>query len=311
MSTLNSSSKRSKMNTMKKSALRAFVAGAMLLCATVVAPSFAAPQDDPTASLRPAASLPRPMAMPDGTTMRKIQERGRLIVGVSQDKFAIGFLNPLTNELEGFDIDMAKAMAKAIFGDERKLQIVAVSSAERIPLIQAGKVDMVISTFTINAARKKDIQFSEVYYLSGQKILVAKDSPARSIKDLSGQRVCAPKGSTSAKNIVTANPEAKLVETVEFTDCLVQLQLGKVDAISTDDVILAGLAKQDPLTKVVGPNFTAEPYGIGMSKEQPDLVRFVNGVLVQLKGDGTWKRSYDKWFGAMGAQEPPKGIYVD
>jgi len=292
-----------------KNLTRLFLAGALLLSAAL--PSAYAGGSDATASLRPPASLPRPMAMPDGSTMKKIQDRGRLIVGVSQDKFAIGYLNPLTNELEGFDIEMAKAITRAIFGDERKLQIVSVSSAERIPLLKAGQVDMVISTFTINAARKQEINFSEVYYLSGQKVLVAKDSPAASIADLSGQRVCAPKGSTSAKNIVLANPQAKLVETVEFTDCLVLLQLGQVEAISTDDVILAGLAKQDPLTKVVGPNFTAEPYGIGMAKEQPDLVRFVNGVLVQIKGDGTWKRIYDKWFGAMGPQEPPRGIYLD
>lgn len=283
------------------------------LCAAAILatglPAFAAP--DATASLRPAASLPRPMAMPDGSTMKKIQDRGRLIVGVSQDKYAIGFLNPLTNELEGFDIEMAKAMAKAIFGNENKLQIVAVSSAERIPLIKAGKVDMVISTFTINAKRKEEINFSEVYYMSGQKILVHKDSAAKSIADLSGQRVCAPAGSTSAKNILTANPAAKLVETVEFTDCLVLFQMRQVEAISTDDVILAGLAKQDPFAKVIGSGFTAEPYGIGMSKDQPDLVRFANGVLVQMKSDGTWKRIYDKWFGSMGAAEPPRGTYTD
>jgi len=261
---------------------------AAAILATSLSPAFAAP--DATASLRPAATLPRPMAMPDGSTMKKIQDRGRLIVGVSQDKYAIGFLNPLTNELEGFDVEMAKAMAKAIFGNENKLQIIAVASADRIPLIKAGKVDMVISTFTINAKRKEEINFSEVYYMSGQKILVHKDSPAKSIADLSGQRVCAPAGSTSAKGIVTANPSAKLVETVEFTDCL---------------------AKQDPFAKVVGPSFSAEPYGIGMSKDQPDLVRFVNGVLVQMKSDGSWKRIYDKWFGAMGATEPPRGTYLD
>ena len=285
--------------------------GAIALVATLAVAQSATAAPDVTASLRPNATLPRPMAMPDGSTMKKIQERGRLIVGVSQDKFAIGYLNPLTNELEGFDIEIAKAMARAIFGDERKIQFVAVASADRIPLIQAGKVDLVISTFTINAARKNDIAFSEVYYMAGQKILVHRDSAATSIKELSGKRVCAPKGSTSAKNLMQANPQAVLVETVEYTDCLVLFQMRQVDAISTDDVILAGLAKQDPFARVVGTSFTAEPYGIGMSKDQSDLVRFVNGVLVQMKKDGTWTRIYDKWFGANGAQEPPRGVYTD
>lgn len=285
--------------------------GALVLAVSLAVSQTAVAAPEVTASLRPTANLPRPMAMPEGSTMKKIQERGRLIVGVSQDKFAIGYLNPLTNELEGFDIEIAKAMARAIFGDERKIQFVAVASADRIPLIQAGKVDLVISTFTINAARKNDIAFSEVYYMAGQKILVHRDSTATSIRDLSGKRVCAPKGSTSAKNIVSANPQAVLVETVEYTDCLVLFQMRQVDAISTDDVILAGLAKQDPFARVVGASFTAEPYGIGMSKDQPDLVRFVNGVLVQMKRDGTWTRIYDKWFGANGAQEPPRGTYID
>lgn len=287
------------------------VLSAIALSAFLVVSPTASAAPDVTASLRPMASLPRPMQMPEGSTMRRIEERGRLIVGVSQDKYGIGYLNPLTNELEGFDIDIAKTMARAIFGDERRIQFVAVASADRIPLIQQGRVDMVISTFTINAARKNDINFSEVYYMAGQKILVHRDSTARSIADLSGRRVCAPRGSTSAKNITTANPQAILVETTEFTDCLVLFQMRQVDAISTDDVILAGLARQDPFARVVGTSFTAEPYGIGISRDQADLVRFVNAVLVQMKSDGTWRRIYDRWFGAMGAQEPPRGTYVD
>jgi polar amino acid transport system substrate-binding protein len=285
--------------------------GAIALTAMLAVSPVASAAPDVTASLRPMASLPRPGAMPDGSTMRRIQERGRLIVGVSQDKYAIGYLNPLTNELEGFDIEIAKAMARAIFGDERRIQFVAVASADRIPLIQQGRVDMVISTFTINAQRKNDIHFSEVYYMAGQKILVHRDSTVRSVADLSGRRVCAPRGSTSAKNIIAANPQAILVETTEYTDCLVLFQMRQVDAISTDDVILAGLARQDPFARVVGTAFTAEPYGIGMSRDQADLVRFVNAVLVQMKTDGTWRRIYDRWFGAMGAQEPPRGTYVD
>lgn len=275
--------------------------------------AVAAPQSTPdvTASYRPPANMPRPGAMPSGSYMAKIQERGRLIVGVSQDVFSVGYLNPLTNELEGFDIDIAKQVAKAIFGDEKRIQWVSVTSAARIPLLKEGKVDMVVSTFTINAARKQEINFSEIYYMSGQKILVGRDSTAVSLDDLSGQRVCAPRGSTSAKNIVALNPKAKLVETATYSDCLVLFQLRKADAVSTDDVILAGLAAQDPFSKVVGKTFSPEPYGIGVAKENVDFTRFVNGVLVDIKANGTWKRIYDRWLGQMGPQDPPRGTYVD
>ena len=287
---------------------------AIAASAVSVAPqAVAAPQSTPdvTASYRPPANMPRAGAMPSGSYMAKIQERGRLIVGVSQDVFSVGYLNPLTNELEGFDIDIAKQVAKAIFGDEKRIQWVSVTSAARIPLLKEGKVDMVVSTFTINAARKQEINFSEIYYMSGQKILVGRDSTAVSLDDLSGQRVCAPRGSTSAKNIVTLNPKAKLVETATYSDCLVLFQLRKTDAVSTDDVILAGLAAQDPFSKVVGKTFSPEPYGIGVAKENVDFTRFVNGVLVDIKANGTWKRIYDRWLGQMGPQDPPRGTYVD
>lgn len=286
------------------------MAGAMAAAMLVLSPCASARAEEVTASLRPSA-LPRPGDMPAGSTMKRIQERGRLIVGVSLDKYNISYLNPLTNELEGFDVDIARQVARAIFGDEKHIQFVAVSSASRIPMIKDGTVDMVVSTFTINEARKKEIRFSEVYYNAGQKILVQRSSPVASVADLSGQRVCAPKGSTSAKNVVAANPQVKLVETVEFTDCLVLFQQHQADAISTDDVILAGLAAQDPFAKVVGAKFTSEPYGIGVNMNQPDLVRFINAVLSDIKGNGTWTRIYNRWFGIMGPQEAPRGVYSD
>lgn len=293
------------------------LASALVALALVAAPLLsvtsvrAADQSaDVTASLRPLSPMPRPLQMPAGSTMKKIQDRGRLIVGVNQDTLLFGYLNPLTNQLEGFDIDMARQVAKAIFGDETKIQFKAVVSASRIPVILDGSVDMVISTMTINAARKEQIAFSEVYYLAGQKVLVRRDSTAQSIADLNGQSVCVPKGSTTAKNIPRLNPRAVLNEVDTFTDCLVLFQMGKVDAISSDDVVLAGLAKQDPYAKVIGERLTDEPYGIGMAKDNSDFVRFVNGVISQAKADGTWAQMYNKWLGAFGAApNPPRGTY--
>jgi len=295
------------------------LAAAMVALAVVAAPltsptmAQAADQSgDVTASLRPLSPMPHALQMPSGSTMKKIQDRGRLIVGVNQDTLLFGFLNPLTNQLEGFDIDMARLVAKAIFGDETKIQFKAVVSATRIPVIQDGSVDMVISTMTINAARKEQISFSEVYYLAGQKVLVRRDSTAKTIADLNGQTVCVPKGSTTAKNIPRLNPNAKLNEVDTFTDCLVLFQMGKVDAISSDDVVLAGLAKQDPYAKVIGERLTDEPYGIGMPKDASDFVRFVNGVISQAKSDGTWTQMYSKWLGATlpgTAPNPPRGTY--
>src|SRR5262249_54038016 len=172
--------------------------------------------------------------------------------------------------------------------------------------------DLVVSTMTINADRKKEIHFSEVYYEAGQKVLVRSDSTATGIGDLPNKKVCAPKGTTSVQNIPTANPRAQVVETEDFGECLVLFQQGAVDAISTDDVILVGLAAQDPYAKVVGERFSVEPYGMGIAKEHPDFVPFVNAVIQKIKHAGTWKAIYKKWFDKLGpAPEPPAGTYVE
>jgi polar amino acid transport system substrate-binding protein len=255
--------------------------------------------------------MPQPGNMPAGSFMKTIQDRGQLIAGVRQDVPLFGFLNPRSNQFDGFDPELVREIAKAIFGDEKKLEFRAVTSAARIPSLQEGTVDIVAATMTINADRKQQIDFSEVYYDAGQKVLVRKDAPYTGIKDLSGKRVCAAKGSTSEQNITKANPQAEVVQSDAYTDCLLSLQQGRVDAISTDDVILAGLADQDPNTKIVGDKFTSEPYGLGIKKGQAQFVPFVNGVIQQAKTSGRWKAIYDKWLGKFGpAPEPPKGTYT-
>jgi polar amino acid transport system substrate-binding protein len=273
----------------------------------------AAPQAEisVTTSLRPMV-LPAPGNMPPSTFMKEIHDRGRLVCGVSVDKLMVGYLDPRSNQFQGFDIEMCQQVVQAIFGDASKVQFVAVTSAMRIPALKEGRVDLVVSTMTINADRKKDINFSEVYYEAGQKVLVRSDATATGIGDLSDKKVCAAKGSTSVQNITIANPRAQVVETENYGECLVLFQQSTVDAISTDDVILVGLAAQDPYAKVVGERFTAEPYGMGIAKKHTDFVRFVNAVMQKIKHDGTWKSVYEKWFGKLGpAPQPPAGTYVE
>jgi polar amino acid transport system substrate-binding protein len=102
------------------------------------------------------------------------------------------------------------------------------------------------------------------------------------------------------------------VDRPAFGDCLVAFQQNEVDAISTDDTILAGMAAQDPYAKVIGPKFTQEPYGMAMSKEHPEFTKFVNGVLAKNRADGTWKATYERWLGDFGAApSPPAAEYKD
>jgi polar amino acid transport system substrate-binding protein len=259
---------------------------------------------DPTASsLRPSGA---PQVTP-GSFMAKIRARGYLIAGVDQSTYHFGFLNPLSGQIEGFDIDMIRAVAKAIFGDPGKVQFKAISDAQRIRDTTDGTVDIVAHTMTITCDRLNDVDFSSVYFEAHQKVLVLKNSSATSLDDLHGQKVCATSGSDSVDRI--RQHHAVPVEVPYWTDCLVLLQQGSVAAISTDDSILDGLAAQDPWTKIIGKPLTDEPYGLAISKQHPEFVRFVNAVLEQLRTGGQWRASYAHWLGTP-VQDPPQAHYA-
>jgi polar amino acid transport system substrate-binding protein len=265
---------------------------------------------DPFASLRPPASMPSPGQMPDGTAMARIAARGRLVVGVDQNTYLFGYRNPATGQIEGFDVDIAREVARAIFGDPGRIQLIAITSAQRIPFVNDGTVDLVARTMTINCARLQQVNFSTVYYEAGQRVLVNRTSTARGIGDLGGKKVCAAAGSTSIQNIQTADAKPVAVSVQDWTDCLVLLQQGQVEAISTDDTILLGMAQQDPNTQLVGPRFTSEPYGLAIAKSSPEFVRFVNGVLDRMRADGRLAAIGQRWLGA-GASLPPPSKYQD
>jgi polar amino acid transport system substrate-binding protein len=268
--------------------------------------------DNALASYQPDGPLPKAGSMPKGSTMRKIQDRGRLVAGVSADTYLLGARNPLTGKIEGFDIDMVKAVAKAIFGDEGAYQLKVITAAERIPALQDNDVDIVARNMTINCDRWKQIAFSTEYYRSGQKILVRKGSKAKSLDDLSGQKVCAPRGTSSMDNLMRLAPKAIAVGADNHTGCLVLFQQGQVAAITGDDTVLAGLAAQDPYAVVPEQKaFTAEPYGLGIPAENVDFVRFVNARLAQLRSNGDWTDIYNRWLEApLGpAPDPPTAVY--
>jgi polar amino acid transport system substrate-binding protein len=267
---------------------------------------------DARASYRPTGALPAPGQMPSGSTMARIQRAGRLVVGVDQNNFRFGYRDPKTGNLVGFEIDLARELAKAIFGSSDKVLFRAITTADREKAIMEGRVDIVIRSMTMNCDRWERINFSTEYFSAGQAIMVARDSPIKGIKDLAGKKVCAATGSTSIRNIVAKIPDALPVSANDALDCLVLLQQLQVDAVSTDDAILAGFREQDKGTKILSDRFTEEPYGMAMKKESVDLARFVNGVLDRVRTDGTWTRLYKAWLSALGATpQPPAPVYRD
>lgn len=262
-------------------------------------------------SLAPLAPLPAPQHMPAGSTMARIAQRGYLIVGVLEDTYLSSFRDQRLT-LQGFDIDVARDIAAAIFGDPGRVVFRPLIEADRIPAARSGRVDLLAATLTVNCTRREEVDFSAVYYEAGQRILVNRGSAVTSLNDLRGRRVCASRGSTSLTTILAAASKPIPVATNTETDCLMLLQLGEVDAVSTDDTLLAGMVAQDPRTVVVGPRFTEEPYAVAINKGAPDLVRFVNAVLERRVQDGRWRASYERWLGLLGPPPtPPVPSYQD
>ena len=261
------------------------------------------------ASLRPPASLPAPGAMPPRSFMATIEKRGHLIAGVSTGNLNLGYLNPFNDQIQGFEIDLARALAQAIFGNTpNDLQLKALTADQRIPFVQQGKVDIVVDVVTITPARRRQVCFSTVYYDGGQRVLVPRSSKAGWLQDLGGKRVCATKGSAPL-DVIKAYPSHPIpFGPPQAIDCLVLLQEGRVAAISTDNAILRGFRAQDPYTRRVGTSLADVPYGMAISKAHPDFVRFVNGVLAQMRTDGAWRAIYRRWLGRP-VQAPPPATY--
>ena len=280
---------------------------------TTVAPA-AAPgctDENVTASWEPDTPLPEVGAMPKNSTMAGIVERGKLRVGVSADTLQFGARNPLNGNIEGFDIDMLHAVAKALFGDENAIDYKVITYAQRIPALEAQDVDIVAHTMTINCVRWNRIAFSSEYYSAGQKLLVSVELASTGIKDLGdmdGRTVCVAAGSTNEEFLKTF-PNVDALTVADLTDCVVAFQQGKADGITGDDTVLAGFAAQDPYAVVLPKAFTSEPYGLGMNANNGDLVRFVNSVLEQVRTDGRWKASYAKWVDPNNPATPPTARY--
>ncbi|CAM5409548.1 sugar-binding protein [Streptomyces xanthochromogenes] len=264
---------------------------------------------DPEASLSPSSA--------DGPNIDAIKRRGKLIAGVDQNSFRWGYRNPATRTLEGFDIDLVKAIAKNILGDENAVIYRAIPTSQRIPALQNGTVDVVVRTMTVNCSRIKQASFSTAYFEAGQQVLAPKTSAITGFDDsLKGKRVCVAAGSTAFDAL---KADAHGADYQDFTvpnqlDCLVRLQQNLVDAVVTDNALAAGQAAQDPAVQLKGSPFTTEYYGVAVKLGNTDLVQRINQVLVDYRNGGAnspWMTAYRKWLAAdlPGISSPPGPKY--
>jgi aspartate/glutamate/glutamine transport system substrate-binding protein len=244
-----------------------------------------------------------------GTGLRKVQDRGRLLVGIKYDLPTFGYRNPQTGKLEGFDAAIAREIAAYLFGDPNKIEFVEAVTKDRIPFLQNGTIDIAVATFIITEDRLKDVDFSVVYYGAGGRLLVPKDSAIKSINDLDGKKVGTPQGSVYA----TTLPQLSKATMVTFNSdsaALDAMLKNQVDATTNNDANLYGLALLNPSVKIVGAAYTSEGFGVGVAKGNAELLDAVNSAISNLKSSGKWKTIWkaeigDK-FGIATVPEPPR-----
>ncbi|MBD8060824.1 glutamate ABC transporter substrate-binding protein [Oceanitalea stevensii] len=245
-----------------------------------------------------------PADFPEGSTMARIVEEGTITIGTKFDQPLFGLQGP-DGVPVGFDVEIGQLIADEL-GVEA--EFVEAQSAQRETLIQNGSVDLVVATYTINDERKELIDFAGPYYVAGQSLMVTADNTdINGPDDLAGKTVCSADGSTPAQNIRDNYPDAELVTYGAYTDCLDPLSSGQVDAVTTDNVILAGYVNEQPDDfKLVGEQFTEEPYGIGLAKDDDDFRTFVNDTLEAAYEDGRWAEAWENTAGAvLDTPEPP------
>jgi glutamate transport system substrate-binding protein len=255
----------------------------------------------------PQSSAGAPKFAP-GSTMAKIQERGVLNVATKFDAKLFGQKNPLTGKLEGFDIEMAYAIAKRIFGSDAPERVAFVEgvTANRETLLQTGKVDVVIATYSITDKRKEAVGFAGPYYKSAQDIMVRPDTTdILKTKDLANRTVCAIQGGTSYIRIQSEVPSAKLTSFDTNTKCLEALLDKRVDAVATDKALLLGfLADHKGEVKLLNDDYGSDPYGIGVKREDTEFRAWLNDTLADIEKSGKWAEIYASNIGKVSNLNP-------
>ena len=219
-------------------------------------------------------------------------EEGKIRIGIKFDQPGLGFKKSGT--YVGFDVDVAKYIAKKLGYSEDEIIWKEAPSKQREAMLQNGDVDMILATYSITDERKKAVSFAGPYFVAGQDLLVRKDDTSISgPQDLNGKRLCSVTGSTSAATVKEKfASEVQLMEQPGYAECATALFSGIVDAVTTDDIILAGLASASRgKLRVVGKPFTQEYYGVGIKKGDAKFAAQINNAIVDMIQDGSWKRA--------------------
>ena len=250
--------------------------------------------------------LSLPIAQAD--TLANIKAKGVLVAGVKDSLPPFGYVDAQTRNIIGYDVDFIRAIADKL---GVKLELKPVTSANRIPQLTSGNIDIIAATMTKNPERAQQIDFSYAYFLTGQKFIAPKGK-LRSLGDLAGKRIATAKGSTSEQNVKRAVPSATVLSFDDYPQAFLALRQQRVAAITTDEAILAGILAKAPdktAYEIPALRIADEPYGLGMRRGDTAFVLFVNQTLLDMEKSGEAKRIFDKWFGPK-SEAPIKRDFV-
>ncbi|MCW2550349.1 MAG: glutamate-binding protein [Mycobacterium sp.] len=233
-------------------------------------------------------------------------DNGKIVIGTKFDQPGLGLKNP-DGTMSGFDVDVATYVAGQLGFTPDKIEWKESPSAQRETLIQNDQVKFIAATYSITDARKEKVSFAGPYLVTGQSLLVKADNTditgADSLQN--NKKLCSVSGSTPAQRIKDKYPGVQLQQYDTYSACVEALKNGAIDAVTTDEVILAGYAAQSPGTfKIVGQPFSEENYGIGLKKDDTDLQTKINDAITKMEKDGDWAKAFTKNLGPAGIQTP-------
>lgn len=234
---------------------------------------------------------------PNISTLDEIIKRDQLIVGVKTDAYPFGYLTQ-QKTYAGFDVELAKIIAKGILGSPNKVKFVPVTSSDRMMKLYSNEVDMLIATMSVTPKRKEIVDFSTSYHITGQSILVRKNSDIKSLKNLKNKKAIIVLGSTSERSLRSVVPDVTVIGYKTYKEAYKALKANKADAIISDNSILLGFALKDPSVTLLPKKFTKEPYAVAFRKEEAStqLLQTVDNILEISSRNGSIK-NLKKTFG--------------
>ncbi|HIW71670.1 MAG TPA: transporter substrate-binding domain-containing protein [Candidatus Levilactobacillus faecigallinarum] len=226
------------------------------------------------------------------------QQAKTITWGVKADTRLFGLLDTKDGKIKGFEIDLAKAITKQMLGKDAKAKFIQVTSSTRMPMLKNGNIDAIIATMTNTPERRKQVAFTNTYFLAGQSLLVKQGSSIKNVKDLNSQKatVLGVVGSDSVENVAKVAPKAKVLQLTDYAQAMTALKSGQGQALTTDNGILYGMSVQNPEYVVTGGSFVSEPYGIAVDKVQTPFRKAVNQSLAELRANGQYQKILHKWF---------------